>query len=64
MIQNVFAIAMGAIVAFSAAGVGVYWFLNSLFSVAQSYIIHRIILHRRKSGGSKTASRLAALGIT
>jgi YidC/Oxa1 family membrane protein insertase len=64
MIQNVFSIAMGAIVAFSATGVGVYWFLNSLFSIAQSYIIHCLILHRRKTTGSKTASRLAALGIT
>ncbi len=34
--QNIFMIVMCVIVAFSAVGVGVYWFLNSLFTVAQA----------------------------
>ncbi|MCQ2956374.1 MAG: hypothetical protein MJ233_00425 [Mycoplasmoidaceae bacterium] len=34
--QNIFMIVMVVIVAFSAVGVGVYWFLNSLFTVLQA----------------------------
>jgi YidC/Oxa1 family membrane protein insertase len=61
--QNIFAIVMGVIVAVSATGVGVYWFLNALFSLAQSYIMHRVILRNRRKGG-KLMSRLEALGIS
>ncbi|MDR0740035.1 MAG: membrane protein insertase YidC [Mycoplasmataceae bacterium] len=62
MFQTVFAGAMGLIVAFSAVGVGVYWFLNSLFAIAQSYIMHTIILRSRHKGG-KLESRLKSLGL-
>ncbi len=34
--QNIFMIVMVVIVSFSAVGVGVYWFLNSLFTVVQA----------------------------
>lgn len=60
--QYVFAGVMGLIVAFSAVGVGVYWFLNSLFSLGQSYLMHKIILRNRTKGG-KLEARLAKLGI-
>lgn len=50
--QNIFAGVMSLIVAFSATGVGVYWFFNALFSLGQSYIMHRIILNSRKKHSS------------
>jgi YidC/Oxa1 family membrane protein insertase len=62
MFQTIFAGVMGLIVAFSAVGVGVYWFLNSLFAIAQSYIMHVIIIRSRRKGG-KLESRLKSLGL-
>jgi YidC/Oxa1 family membrane protein insertase len=62
MFQTIFAGVMGFIVAFSAVGVGVYWFFNSLFSIAQSYLMHVIILRNRRKGG-KLESRLKSLGL-
>jgi YidC/Oxa1 family membrane protein insertase len=38
---------MCIMVIFSAVGVGVYWFLNSLFALLQTWIIHLIILHKK-----------------
>lgn len=55
MTQNIFAGVMALIVVFSATGVGVYWFLNALFAIAQSYIMHRVILHSRKKNSSLEA---------
>lgn len=54
--QNIFMIVMVVIVAFSAVGVGVYWFLNSLFTVLQAWITHVIIMKKKqkdKSSGVK-----------
>lgn len=45
--QNIFMIVMCVIVSFSAVGVGLYWFLNSLFSVLQAWIIHILIMRKR-----------------
>jgi YidC/Oxa1 family membrane protein insertase len=61
MMQNVFAIVMAVIVAFSATGVGVYWFLNALFSMGQSYIMHKVILRSRKN--KRLESKLTSLGL-
>jgi YidC/Oxa1 family membrane protein insertase len=61
MMQTVFAIVMAGIVVFSATGVGVYWFLNSLFAIAQSYITHIVILRSRRKN-NKLESKLEALG--
>lgn len=55
MTQNIFVIVMCVIVAFSATGVGVYWFLNGLFSIGQAYIIHILILKRRKKDRTETS---------
>lgn len=55
--QNIFMIVMVVIVAFSAVGVGVYWFLNSLFSVLQAYIIH-ILIQKRKSKEKASGAHL------
>ena len=46
--QYVFTGVMAVLVAFTPCGVGVYWFLNSLFAILQSYIMHRIIIYQRK----------------
>ena len=53
--QNIFAGVMSLIVVFSATGVGVYWFLNALFGIAQSYITHCVIMNSRKKSGSLEA---------
>jgi len=52
IIQTIFTVVMCVIVVFSAVGVGVYWLLSSLFTILQSYIVHRVIIKsRQKSGG-------------
>jgi YidC/Oxa1 family membrane protein insertase len=43
---------MCGIVAFSAAGVGVYWFLSAAFSIVQTLIMHAVIIKNRRKGGS------------
>ena len=58
-VMNVF---MAFIAATSAAGIGLYWFFNSLISMLQSYILHKIIMMRRKSG-SNLDSKLSKMGI-
>lgn len=58
MMQNVFVVVMCVIVAFSPCGVGLYWFLNSFFSVGQSYLIHRLIIKRRQEEHDKKARQI------
>lgn len=58
MIQNIFMVVMCVIVAFSPCGVGLYWFLNSFFSIGQSYLIHSMILKRRKSDREKKSLQI------
>lgn len=60
--QNIFMIVMCVIVAFSAVGVGVYWFLNSLFTVAQAWIIHTLIM-KKKSKDKQSGARLVSFDI-
>ncbi len=45
--QYIFMGVMCIMVIFSAVGVGVYWFLNSLFALLQTWIIHLIILRKK-----------------
>ncbi len=61
-VQNVFTIFMAIIAITTAAGIGLYWFFNSLLSLLQSYIVHLIILKRRQSG-SGARSKLSKLGL-
>lgn len=61
-IQTVMNVFMAIIAAVSAAGIGLYWFFNSLLSILQSYIIHVIIMKRRKTG-SNLDSKLSKMGI-
>ncbi|WP_036448538.1 membrane protein insertase YidC [Mycoplasmoides pirum] len=46
--QLIFSVVLAFITAVSAAGVGLYWFLNAIFTILQSYITHVIILKRRQ----------------
>ncbi|WP_033159970.1 membrane protein insertase YidC [Mycoplasmoides alvi] len=46
--QLIFSVFLAFITAISAAGVGLYWFFNSIFTILQSYLTHIIILNRRK----------------
>ncbi len=60
--QNIFMIVMCVIVAFSAVGVGLYWLLNSLFTVLQAYIIHVLIM-KKKSKDKASGARLVTFDI-
>lgn len=60
--QNIFMIVMVVIVAFSAVGVGVYWFLNSLFTVLQAWIMH-VIITKRKTKEKESGARLVNFDI-
>jgi YidC/Oxa1 family membrane protein insertase len=62
MFQYVFIGVMCIIVCVSATGVGVYWFFNALFSILQSYIVHRVIMNSRRKNNALEA-RLEKLGI-
>lgn len=61
-VQTVMNVFMAIIAAVSATGIGLYWFFNSLLSLLQSYIIHVIIMKRRKTG-SNLDSKLSKMGI-
>ena len=58
IMQNVFVVVMCGIVAFSPCGVGLYWFLNSFFSVGQSYLIHKLIIKRRQEEHDKKTRQI------
>ncbi len=60
--QTVMAVFMAVIAAVSASGIGLYWFFNSLLSILQSYLIHKLIMKRRQTG-SNLDSKLSKLGI-
>lgn len=62
MVNTIMSAVMAIIAAVSASGIGVYWFFNALFSMAQSAIIHKIILVRRAKGIT-IESKLVKLGI-
>lgn len=53
--QNIFAGVMSLIVVFSATGVGVYWFLNALFTILQSWVTHMVIMRSRRRSGTLEA---------
>lgn len=64
MVQNIMTVFLVFIVVSSATGIGLYWFLSSLFSIAQALIVHKIIMNRRKQNRQDKSSRIAKeLGI-
>ena len=48
LFQYAFSGVLSIIVAFTPTGVGVYWFFNALFSILQSYMMHKLIVYKRK----------------
>jgi YidC/Oxa1 family membrane protein insertase len=52
LIQIGITVVMCGIVAFSATGVGIYWFFSAFFSVLQTLIMHAIIVRNRSKGGT------------
>jgi YidC/Oxa1 family membrane protein insertase len=52
MIQLIFTIVMCAVVIFSATGVAIYWFLSACFTMAQTAILHTIIMKNKKKNGT------------
>lgn len=62
MTQTIMTVVLVFVVVSSPAGIGLYWFLSSLFSMAQAYIIHLLIMKKRKKGIS-LEERLKALGL-
>jgi YidC/Oxa1 family membrane protein insertase len=49
MTQLIFMIMIAVITVISPAGVGLYFFLNALFGLGQSYLLHVFIVKRRSS---------------
>jgi YidC/Oxa1 family membrane protein insertase len=62
IIQTVVLCVMCFIVANSPTGVGLYWFLSSLFSIGQAWVMHTLILRNRINHGS-LEKKLEKLGL-
>ena len=61
-INLVMSIFMSVITITVAAGSGLYWFFSALFSMAQSAIIHKLIMNK-KAKGITIQSKLSKFGI-
>lgn len=61
-IQTVMMVVLVFVVVTSPAGIGLYWFLSSLFSILQAVIIHYFIIKKKKKGTS-LEDKLKSLGI-
>lgn len=62
MTQTIIMVVLVFVVITSPASVGMYWFLSSLFTIAQSLIIHKFIVSK-KSKGTSLEDKLKYLGI-
>lgn len=62
MIQTIMMFVLVFVVINSPTGIGLYWFLSSLFSIAQALIIHHFIIKKRKKGKT-LEDKLRYLGI-
>ena len=61
-INLVMSIFMSVITITVASGIGLYWFFSALFSMAQSAIIHKLIMNK-KAKGTTIQSKLSKFGI-
>jgi len=61
-IQTVMSVFMAVIVIISATGIGLYWFFNSLLSMLQTWLIHKIIM-RKRAKNKDSFSHLTKLGL-
>lgn len=62
MTQTIIMVVLVIIVITSPASVGMYWFLSSLFTIAQSLIIHKYVIGK-KDKGTSLEDKLKYLGI-
>ncbi len=62
MTQTIIMVVMVFVVASSPSGIGMYWFLSSLFTIAQSFVIHYFVVSKKKKGTS-LEDKLKSLGI-
>lgn len=60
--QTIMMVVLVFVVVQSPASVGLYWFLSSLFTIAQSFITHHFLLKKKKKGVS-LEDKLKELGI-
>lgn len=49
-IQNTVSMVFAAFPFFLSSGIGLYYFFSSIFTIGQTYAIHKIIERRRKKG--------------
>ncbi|MGL5640586.1 MAG: membrane protein insertase YidC [Mycoplasmoidaceae bacterium] len=61
-IQTVMMVFMAFILVTSATGIGLYWFLSSVFSILQTLFLHKLIMNGKKKN-KKTSRILEELGI-
>ena len=61
-IQTVMMVFMAFILVTSATGIGLYWFLSSVFSILQTLFLHKLIMNGKKKN-KKTNRILEELGI-
>lgn len=61
-VQTIMMVVLVFVVVSSPAGIGTYWFLSSLFTIAQSLILHHFIVKKRRKGTS-LEDKLKSLGI-
>ena len=61
-IQTVMMVFMAFILVTSATGIGLYWFLSSIFSILQTLFLHKLIMNGKKKN-KKTNRILEELGI-
>lgn len=60
--QTIMMVVLIFVVVSSPSGVGLYWFLSSLFTILQAFIIHKLIMAKRKKG-TTLEDKLRSLGI-
>lgn len=62
IMQNIFVGIFALFTVISSAAVGLYWFLSSLFTILQTYVIHKFF-SRKKRKGFSLEEKLKYLGI-
>lgn len=62
MTQTIMTVVLVFVVISSPAGIGMYWFLSALFTIAQSFIIHKFVI-TKKDRGMTLEEKLRSLGV-
>jgi YidC/Oxa1 family membrane protein insertase len=62
IVQYIMIVVICGVVCSSPTGVGIYWFLSSLFTIVQQFVVHMIIMNKRQKERSLQA-KLGKLGL-